>query len=165
MGGAVKLLAFDGRIVDDTATVDELMRAASNDSAEVDPNRRDAAIAAVNEWLQQRQATGVVDLTARRVAIARRALLRRTERIARATPRHARASVSPLLFAARSAAAVPLSAGAERVLDELTHAPLSDEAWLRALGEFASLHAAPPSADALLAVLLLVRLEHDLTDP
>jgi superfamily II DNA or RNA helicase len=155
VNGSTRLIAFDGRIADDADTVDEFIRSASRESVTVDVAARDAVVASVSEWLGQRQATGVVDLTARRVAQSRRALIRRTERIAQATPRHARASVSPLLFAARNAATAPLSAGAERVLEELTNAPLSDEAWLRALGEFSALHAGPAPSDAILAVLLL----------
>ncbi len=153
--GVAQLVAFDGRLTDDAAEVDELVRSVTPESAKLNANQRDAAVGAATAWLAQRQTLGVVDLTARRVAHSRRALLQRTERIARATPRHARSAVSPMLFAARSAAAAPLSAGAERALLELTHAPLSDEAWLRALGEFASLHATPASTDTVIAILLL----------
>jgi superfamily II DNA or RNA helicase len=155
--GVVKLVVFDGRVSDDPVLVQEFIRAASGQSVPVAADALTPVLAAVNDWLRTRQATNVVDLPARRVAQSRRAILLRAERIARATPRHARPRLSPLLFAARHAAAVPLSAGAERVLEEMTQSELNDEAWLRALGEFASLHASPTrgDADGLLAVLLL----------
>lgn len=153
--GAVELLAVDDGVIEDGGVIDAFAAAASAESVEVDVPLRDVVVTAVNAWLHARQATGVIDLPARRVAMSRRVLLQRTERIARAAPRHARASMSPLLYAARSAASAPLSAGAERVLEELTRAAMTDEAWLRALGEFASLHAAPVTADSLVAVLLL----------
>ena len=154
--GIEKLLAFDGRVQENAAVVDEFIRCASHESVAVDAEARDAVLSAIQGWLRERATAGLVDLPARRVAQSRRALLRRTEQIARATPRHARAALQPLLFAARGAAAASLSAGAELALEDLTRAPLGDEAWLRALGEFASSHAAARGADGLIAVLLLV---------
>ena len=60
---------------------------------------------------------------------------------------------------ARTAATATLSAGAERVLDELAHASLGDEAWLHAVGEFASLHVRRNRQDSaeILALLILRR--------
>jgi hypothetical protein len=44
-------------------------------------------------------------------------------------------------------------------LDELARAPMTDEAWLQAVREFAALHVRPsllqPSTPALVALLLL----------
>ena len=42
---------------------------------------------------------------------------------------------------ARTAATLPLSAGAEHVLDDLARAPMADAAWLHAVTEFAAVHA------------------------
>ncbi|MEK7402904.1 MAG: DEAD/DEAH box helicase [Gemmatimonadota bacterium] len=151
---AARLVAWDGRVVSEGAVAD-LISSASSESVGVDAPARDEALSAVHAWLRERRTTDVVDLPARRVAKSRRALLRRAERIAKATPRHVRATVSPLLFAARSAAAVPLSAGTERILHELTLAPLSDEAWLRALSKFAAVHVAQRCSGKLVALLLL----------
>lgn len=62
--------------------------------------------------------------------------------------------------AARGAATSTLSAGAERVFDELANATMTDEAWLHAVGEFAALHAnAPRPGTARLVALLLLRRE------
>jgi hypothetical protein len=153
--GTAQLLAFDDRVIDDAVQVDSFISGASRKPAPVDHDFLHRVTEAANAFLAQRAATDVVDLPARRVALHRRELLRRTDRIARSVPRHTRATVSPMLFAARNAAAVPLSAGAERVLEELTHAQLSDEAWLKALGEFAALHATPRESDRVVAVLML----------
>ena len=89
--------------------------------------------------------------------LSRRALLRRVDTISRRAPRHAQPQLAPLMRAARSAAAATLSAGAERVLDELARSPMTDEAWLHAVGEFAALHARGrgDAAPRLLALLLL----------
>jgi hypothetical protein len=99
----------------------------------------------------------VVDLPALRVAHSRRALLRRVDTIARRAPRHAQPQLAPLMRAARSAATAPLSAGAERVLDDLAHAPMNDAAWLHAVGEFAALNARKRDAvsSEILALLIL----------
>jgi superfamily II DNA or RNA helicase len=156
LGGVVSLVAIGDHVTDDAVEVDRLVHAASAEQAGVDDIRCAAAVEAATEWLRQRRATGVVDLSARRVARSRRDLLRRTDHIARAVPRHARALLTPMILAARGAAAAPLSAGAEQVLHELSHAALSDEAWLRAVGEFAAQHASPRDADEVLGVLLLV---------
>jgi hypothetical protein len=72
--------------------------------------------------------------------------------------RHERSALSAALGAARRTATVTMPAGAERVLNELATAPLSDEAWLRAVGEFGEIHgrSAAGQPDEILALLLLV---------
>jgi hypothetical protein len=110
----------------------------------------------IESWLRRRIVADVVDLPALRIARSRRALLRRVDTIARRAPRHAQPQLAPLMRAARTAATATLSAGAERVLDELAHAPMQDEAWLHAVGEFAALHAQREAgAPEVLALLVL----------
>jgi sarcosine oxidase delta subunit len=59
--------------------------------------------------------------------------------------------------AARTAATATLSAGAERVLDELARAAMQDEAWLHAVGEFAALHAQRETVTPEVLALLVLR--------
>jgi hypothetical protein len=93
-------------------------------------------------------------------ARARRRVLSRITSVSARAPRHLRSVFGPLAAEARRAALMPLGEGAERVLAELADAPLPDDAWLRAVGAFGSLHArggaTPPSHDA--AKLRLVAL-------
>jgi len=49
--------------------------------------------------------------------------------------------LAPLAAAARAAATAPLPEGAERVLDTLVSAELSDEAWLRSVAAFGEVNA------------------------
>ena len=66
--------------------------------------------------------------------------------------------LAPLAAAARAAATAPLPEGAERVLDTLVAADLSDEAWLRSVAAFGELNARRPAlADSatVAAVMLL----------
>lgn len=151
------LIAVDGtRVTDSREVIETLVRAAAGDDAAL-PERDGRAIAdRVHGWLARRALSEVVDLAALRVARSRRDLLRRVNSIALHTPRHVQPRLASLVRAARSAATAMLSAGAERVLDELTRAPMHDEAWLCAVGEFASLHARGASGDAAEIVALLV---------
>lgn len=134
-----------------------LLRHAGGDDIRVNAARLHEARAATEQWLRRHAVSDVVDLPALRVARARRALLRRVDGIAHRTPRHLQSALAPLVHVVRSTATARLSAGAERVLDELARAPMADEAWLRALGEFAALHArdADETQPAIAAVLLL----------
>lgn len=161
--GSVQLIACDTCVTDSPALVEALLASTQRESVEADINDARRVQNRVAEWLRRRQVTDVIDLPTRRVARCRRDLLLRADAIARRAPRHTEAALSPLLFAARSAATAPLSAGAERVLDELTHASLGDTAWLQALGEFATLHAARSQASPsqILALLLLRAPERD----
>jgi hypothetical protein len=110
----------------------------------------------IESWLRRRVVSDVVDLPALRIARSRRALLHRVDTIAHRAPRHTQPQLAPLMRAARSAATATLSAGAERVLDVLARAPMNDDAWLRAVGEFAALHALREAgAPEVLALLLL----------
>lgn len=107
----------------------------------------DARVAAVHaaivRWSRACAAGDVIGLRGAPTDPVRRAILSRAARILRRTPLHARAAVDPLVAGARSAATLRCGAGLERVLGELAHSPLPDDRWLRALAEFARLHAAP----------------------
>lgn len=115
------------------------------------------ATGTLNEWLARGALTRVVALSASSVARSRRKILTRVNRIVRRTRSHERASLSAAIGAARTAATVTMPAGAERVLDELAQAPLPDDAWLRAVGEFGAIHgrARATEPDAVLALLVL----------
>ena len=155
--GGIRLVAvFHDRITESRAIVEDLLAHAGGSDHLIDPEAVGPLVHRLELWLQRRTVTEVIDLPALRTGRSRRLVLRRLETIAGRTPRHARVGVAPLVHAARSAAAATLSAGAERVLDELARAPLDDQAWLRAIGEFAALHSRPRHADRVLGVLLLV---------
>lgn len=156
-GGSVSLLAvLEDRITDARAVVEDLIAHAEGAGLAVDPQDLAGVTRRLDCWLRRRAIAAVVDLPALRVGRSRRDILRRADAIARRTPRHARPAVASLVHAARSAAQLPLPAGAEVVLTELAHAPLADAAWLQAVSEFAAVHGgrtAPPPA--ILALILL----------
>lgn len=157
--GATKLLAIaDGQVSESRHQVLELLRHATVEDIGVPGQILHETHAAVERWLRTRAISNVVDLSALRVARSRRAVLRRVEVIAHRAPRHSQPALAPLMNAARCAASVTLSAGAERVLDELARAPMGDDAWLRAVSEFASVHARDDRHEgaAIIALLLLL---------
>ena len=167
MNGAIVCLQCDGRVsligvvngtvTESNSTVEQLIRAAIGPDQRTDPTELNRVREMVEAWLRRRGVSGVVDLSALRVAHTRRALLHRVDIISRRAPRHSRPRLAPLMRAARSAATCTLSAGAERVLDELARSQISDTAWLQAVGEFAAVHARG-SGDAsprVLAILIL----------
>ncbi len=117
-----------------------------------------AAVAGqIRAWMERGALAGIVQLPASATARSRQRILRRVNSIARRARRHERAGMSACLAAARRAATVTMPAGAERVLEDLARAPLPDEAWLRAITEFAAIHGrgAEAAPDEVLAVLLL----------
>lgn len=155
----VSLVAVvDGRVTESRSTVERLMASASDTSLEIEAAELQAVRETIERWFRRRIVSDAVDLPALRVAHTRRAVLRRVDTIARRAARHTQPHLAPLMRAARTAATVTLSAGAERVLDELAGSPMGDEAWLHAVGEFAALHArrhADAAAPRLLALLIL----------
>ena len=158
-GDHLSLLACVGaRITDARDVVASLVGAAGGEDAGAVPaGELDALSKRVDQWMERRRLGDVVDISALRVARSRRAVLHRVDGISRRTPRHAQPRLAPLVQAVRATATATLSAGAERVLDELAHAPLADEAWLHAVGQFAEMHARGRRGDAQLeAALLLV---------
>ncbi len=154
---AVQLIACESHVTDDPSAVVELLASAHRETLETDAVDAARVYDRVVEWLRSREVADVVDSPVRRVASCRRDLLRRADAIAQRAPRHMQPALVPLIVRARYVATVTLSAGAELVLDALTHAPLSDSAWLEAVGEFAALHAAPQTCPSprILALLLL----------
>lgn len=155
-GRAVSLLAVLADVVTDSrAAIEDLLAHANGDETPVSSLELRATRERVEHWLRRRLVSGVVDLPALHVGRSRRTLLHRVETIARRAPRHAKPELVPLMRAARTAAMATLPAGAERVLDELASAPLSDRAWLHAIGEFAALHARDDDPPEILALLIL----------
>ena len=151
-GKDVELVAVrDGVASNDPAALVEVAARASGDEpgAKSDAcrlavtlhDRLAAALDSLARWHRTRMAGDVVGLRGAPATAARRAILERAARVLRRTPLHGRAGVEPLVAAARAAAALRCGAGLERVLEELARSPLPDERWLRALAEFARLHA------------------------
>jgi hypothetical protein len=159
-GDRVSLIVL-GResITDDRGALDEALRCANGEDVQLDASELTDAQQRVERWLRHRSVAHVVDLPALRVARSRRALLHRVDTIARRASRHSQPQLAPLVRAARSVATATLSAGAERVLEQIVSAPLTDEALLRAMREFSALHARPDGnpASQLLALLVLRR--------
>ena len=166
MSGAIACVRRDGEVVlvsiqqgqVHPSVPTELLTAATNGSpqlvADTDVSR---AMDTLSAWIARRALTQVVELPASNLARSRRRILTRVNGIVRRARRHERSSWSTMLGAARLAATVTMPVGAERVLDELARAPMSDEAWLRAVGEFGSIHGQRRSGepDEVLALLLL----------
>lgn len=137
----------------------EFLRTISGaEAAPCEPEAVASALERIETWLQRRSVTDVVQLSAAHVARSRNTILKRVNGIATRARRHERSQLSAMLGAARHAATVPMPAGAERVLDQLAVAALPDEAWLRAIGEFAAIHGRSQgeARDEVLALLLLV---------
>lgn len=157
-GGVRSLLAcVDGQITDARDVIAALVDAAGgDDAADVPAGELEALTLRIHGWMERHRLGEVVDLGALRVARARRVLLHRVDGITRRTPRYAQPRIAPLLRAVRAAATATLSAGAERVLDELARAPLADEAWLHAVRQFAELHARDRRGHARLEAALLL---------
>lgn len=156
--GEALLVAVRGETVTDARDVVEgmLEDASGGSDAALRQDRLDDATSRIARWLQRQEARGVVELASLRVARSRRAILRRVESIANRTARHERPRLASLMRTARATASATLPAGAERVLDQLAEADLRDDAWLRAMSEFASLHARPRAERAaIIAVLVL----------
>jgi hypothetical protein len=147
---------LDAVVRDDRRAVATLLAADRNVDTGLEVAEAERFCAQVEGWLHRRHVTRVVDLPAVRVAGTRRALLQRVDTVARRVPRHRQAELAPLVRAARTAAGATLSAGAERVLDQLARAPLTDDAWLQAVGEFAAIHARDERAGSAEVLALLV---------
>lgn len=157
--GALILLALvDGAVREDAETVERLCACAGGAGVALDGPLIDEVRERIERFLRARRVSHVVDLAALHVARARRVLLRRADSIARGASREMRPRIAPLLRAVRAAATAPLSAGAERALDQLAGAALPDEAWLRAIGEFEGMRTSrPPAPPAELLALLILR--------
>jgi hypothetical protein len=157
LNGRVRLLGSTASVTDEPATIAALAQGAGE--ADVTADAGDYAIAEseIVAWLRRRDTVNVVELPEQRVARSRRALLQRVEYISHRIPRHARPGATPMLTTVRNVAGAALSAGAERLLHEITHAQLSDSDWLQAIGDFATLHTRPPGGVSGIVALLLLR--------
>lgn len=158
LDGRVWMRAVAGsRVSNDDETLERLCAAANGEDVSVDERAARQARTALERHLASHVVSGVVDRPTMHVARSRRAVLRRLDTLSRRTSRESRPRLAPLLRAARTAATLPLSAGAEEVLEELARAPMTDDAWLRAVHEFAVIHARPQRDDrpAILALLIL----------
>jgi superfamily II DNA or RNA helicase len=153
----VELLALDqGEMTGSPVRIADIMDCVDNHEFPVDVDCANAALTSIRTWLRRRSVTEVVNLPAMRLATSRRALLRRVDAIASRTPRHAQLHLAPFLRAARSAAMLTMSMGAERVLSELVTAQMNDSAWLSAIGQFVSLHTRTIAPESEILALLLL---------
>jgi hypothetical protein len=155
-GNVVLLALVDRGVTESRPVIEALLGCARGPDAALCLPEASEVEERIESWLRRRVVSDVVDLPALRIARSRRALLHRVDTIAHRAPRHTQPQLAPLMRAARSAATATLSAGAERVLNVLARAPMNDDAWLRAVGEFAALHAQREAgAPEVLALLLL----------
>ena len=159
LDGHVRMFACtDGsRVTDDAETLIRLCAVADGPDAAVDEGAARRAREMLERHFLTRGVSEAVHLETMHVARSRRALLRRLSTIARRTSRDGRSRLAPLMRAARAAATTPLSAGAERLLDQLAQAPMADDVWLHAVNEFAAVHARRKrgAEREILALLLL----------
>jgi superfamily II DNA or RNA helicase len=120
----------------------------------------DAARASIDGWLATRHGADTVDLAAAGAARSRRATLNRVALAIARAPRHQRLRLAPLADAARSVASAPLGEGAERALEMLARADLSDEAWLQSIAAFGELNTRtvnmPAAGEGIIALILLL---------
>ncbi|MDE3055000.1 MAG: SWF/SNF helicase family protein, partial [Gemmatimonadota bacterium] len=153
--GRPELIADLGAgISESPCDVAEALRLAEGPDLPVDqPAARDA-LTAIACWLAERESFGVFGLAVGAAARTRRRLLHRIDAIAARSPRHLRSSRVPLARAARRVATERLSAGAERVLQELADARMPDEAWLNAVRTFAELNGGPGTEVEVKAVIV-----------
>ena len=160
-----RLLADLGSGLSDApATVLRALRAAGAHDIPVEAATVDGAVNAVGHWCSARSIRRDLSVDGALHARSRRSVVDRIAAITRRAPRHLRPAIAALAATARRTVTARYGAGAERVLGELAAAPMSDEAWLRAVTAFGSIHAPPSSSvrtdaeprEPLLALLLLV---------
>ena len=130
----------------------------------IDVRERDLA-AALNAIARWKCAAGIrVDLSVdgALTARSRRSVADRIAAITRRAPRHLRSMIADLAAGARRTVTARYGIGAEQVLGELAVASMPDEAWLRAVSTFGTLHAGtlrdPTGGGASLPLLALVLL-------
>jgi len=120
------------------------------------------ALAQIDDWIRHRHGASNAGLSISPGAPWGARLLQRIGSIARTAPFHRRGAIATLAVHARRAVTARRGIGAERVLAELVHSSLSDDAWLRAVGAFADLNATPDAGSnpqTHLVALLLVHPE------
>lgn len=156
--GEIHLVALQGGHVEQNPSIELLASLADREASRFTAPDVESARQQLCDWMQRQSVVQTVKLASSDVARSRRAIIDRVNGIARRSRRHERGALASMLGAARSAATITMPAGAELVLDQLARAPLPDDAWLRAIGEFGSIHgrAASREPDEILALLLLV---------
>lgn len=150
-----------GEISTSPARLLDAVRLASGTKAEPDLRRAEAARHSIDGWLAHRRASASIDFSAAAASRTRRLALSRVAHALSRAPRHRRMMLAPLAAAARAAATAPLPEGAERVLDTLVSAELSDEAWLRSIAAFGELNARRPAGEAAGSVRAIILLQRD----
>jgi hypothetical protein len=138
------------------------LRAAGGASVAPSLRRAERAHECVDAWLARRRASASIDINTAASSRTRRLALNRVAHALSRAPRHRRGLLAPLAAAARAVATAPLPEGAERVLDTLVAADLSDEAWLRSIAAFGELNARPALAvETAARVAAIVLLQAD----
>ena len=144
---------------DDPETLLAALRSADGAGVQVDDETVAAAIEAVAQWRSRHCLRRDLTVDGALRARARRSVADRIAAITRRAPRHRRPAIAALAATARRTVTARYGAGAERILGELAQAPMPDEAWLRAVSTFGSLHGAgddlEQSSLPLLALLIL----------
>ncbi len=142
-----------GRVSDAPADIAAAVTMADGDVAPHDLGGCQAALRALHLWWAGRRAAGDAGLSDVAGAPARLRALARIAAIAQRAPHHVRPQMAALIDRARRAALAPCGIGAESVLGKLGDTPMTDTAWLRAVGAFGEAHiaarfgaAAPPMA-------------------
>ena len=158
---AMPILVADvgGELSTSPAHVLAALRAAGGASVAPSLRRAERARECVDSWLARRRASASIDINTAASSRTRRLALNRVAHALSRAPRHRRGLLAPLAAAARAVATAPLPEGAERVLDTLVAADLSDEAWLRSIAAFGELNARPAvaveTAARVAAIILL----------
>ena len=158
--GGAQLVADVGKGID--TSTDVILRAlslCSGRSATLNRTQVAEVRASIEGWLAAKRGADTVNLTAATAARSRRAALNRVALAIARAPRHHRLRLAPLADAARSVASATLAEGAERALETLISADLSDEAWLRSIVAFGELNAravslASSAPTGIIAVIL-----------
>ena len=142
--GSAVLLAHDASgITLDPARVRDLVSRAGGADCSPERERLDQTLTAIEQQNRSRSAARSAGIEAAPAARARRLAGARIASIVRRAPRHARAHYAQLATAARETLVVRCGAGGEQMLRDLTHASMSDDAWLRAMAALgAELHGA-----------------------
>ena len=157
-GGETSLVSLLDGVVETNPSSERLASIARSGAAPFEASDIERACEQLHQWMSRRSLGMGVSQAISDVARSRRAILERVNGIARRSRRHQRGALASMLTAARSAATITMPAGAEQVLGQIARAPLPDDAWLRAVGEFAAIHGRTVNRepDAILALLLLV---------
>jgi hypothetical protein len=145
-----------------TDVPDSILRAmllAAGEDAAPEESSVATALRQIECWRTAHRLMRDLSMDAAFPARSRRRVVERIAAITRRAPKHLRPSIASLAAGARRSVIAPFGAGAERVLTELADAPMTDEAWLRAVKAFGEIHGGDDAAARpghLEALLLLV---------